>query len=103
MPVTRIRHCRLGRDLGMFERSTGRFRASLARLTGREDDKVADAHGWEIERARFGRRVYRDPRFAALRAAAARQPEVPEDLVDDLAAGLAADLAQELAWPGGDR
>ena len=99
----------------MFERSTGRFRASLARLTGRNDDEAADAHGWEIERARFGRRVYRDPRFAALRAAAAREPEVPEDLMDDLAAGLAADLAagraadlaadlpEDLVRPGGDR
>lgn len=41
------------------------------RWTGRLDDQRAQAHGWEIECGRFGRRIYRDPRF---RAAAANTP-----------------------------
>lgn len=55
----------------MLRRNISRTRATLARLTGETDDDRARRSGWEIERGRFGRRVYRDPRFAARRVAVA--------------------------------
>jgi hypothetical protein len=65
----------------MFQPITAWFRASsnrlIAQVNGQNDDDVALARGWEIEHGRFGRRIYRDPRFAALPAA--REP-APADV-----------------------
>jgi hypothetical protein len=47
----------------MFESSTARARALLARWTGEKDDEAARQRGWEIEHRRFGTRAYRDPRL----------------------------------------
>jgi hypothetical protein len=50
--------------------NTAGWRALRARFSATADDEKALAYGWDIERGRFGRRAYRDPRFADRRGAA---------------------------------
>jgi hypothetical protein len=69
----------------MLQFITAWFRVPRTRVTGQAHDDIARAHRWDIEHGRFGRRIYRDPRFrdprfAALRATAAAAEE--QELAD---------------------
>ena len=86
----------------MFHAITARWRRLSARFAAETFDEVARGNGWTIERGRYGRLVYRDPRFAARQAAAAAEAAVAEAAAQaDAADGESgSETAAGLALPG---
>jgi hypothetical protein len=55
-------------DVSIFSRF---WKLLFARCSPKAEDARARRQGWDIEAGKFGRRRYRDPRFAARRGTAA--------------------------------